>query len=149
VAKLISDWIFKNKFSRFGHKVLIRNETSHTVLLKSNLITLRELKENGLNLEIPKDSCQKGHNLTIFLLNIHTKSPSILPPGHLKEATFEAMSKVVSIEKGTDKESTILIEVLFTQYEILEWKKILSAYEKNQENINNIIMSPHAIRDEE
>jgi hypothetical protein len=149
VAKLISDWILKNKFSRFGHKVLIRNETSHTVLLKSNLITIRELRENSLSLEIPKDPCQKGHNLTIFLLNIHTKSPSILPPGHLKEATFEAMSKVISIEKGTDKENTIIIEALFTQYEIVEWKKILSSYEKNQENINNIIMGTHAVKDEE
>lgn len=150
MSKLISECILKTNFNRFGHKILIRNETSHTLLTKSEVIYVRELKDDGLTLELPINVCQKGHNLTLFFLNPETIPQTKLPDlGHYKEAQFEAMVKVEKIEKNKDKESMVFIDVHFTQYDIDGWKKIINACVKNQDDINSMIMSQHLERDDE
>lgn len=149
-TNLLSECIFFKNFAYVGHKVLIRNESSHTLLTKSELIFIKELKENGLILEVPLNVCQKGHNLTLFFLNSDSVVGTKLPDfGRFKEAQFEAMAKVESIERNESKEATVIIDVYFTQYDIEGWKKILNEYVKNQEEINKTITNQHVIRDEE
>lgn len=150
MTNLLSECILKKHFTRFGHKILIRNETSHTLLSKAGLVLIKELKENGLTLEVPINICQKGHNLTLFFLSLDSETTTILPDfGRLKEAEFEAMVKVEAIEKNESKENTVFIDVHFTQYDIETWKKILNDYMKNQEGINKMLKNQHQIRDEE
>ena len=117
-------------------------------MTKPELISIKELKENGLTLEVPLNTCQKGHNLTLFFLHLNLTSLSKLPDsGPYKDAQFEAMVKVEKVEKN--KENTVFIDVNFTQYNIELWKNVLSQYQKNQEEINKMIMCQHTIRDEE
>ncbi|MBC7537241.1 MAG: hypothetical protein H7281_00350 [Bacteriovorax sp.] len=150
MTKLISECIFKKSFARFGHNVLIRNETSHTLITKSELISIKELKERGVTLEVPINVCQKGHNLTLFFLQLNSNTVGVLPDfGHFKEAFFEAIVKVESIEKNESKENSVFIDVQFTQYDLGEWTKLLNLYAKNQEDINKMIMHQHEIREDE
>ena len=103
-----------------------------------------------MTLEVPINICQKGHNLTLFFLSSDTEITSMLPDfGHFKEAKFEAIAKVEKIEKNVSNENAVFIDVYFTQYDIGEWQKILNEYEKNQEEINKMIMHQHDIRDAE
>ncbi|MDD4975817.1 MAG: hypothetical protein PHY93_15775 [Bacteriovorax sp.] len=150
MTKLISECILKSSFTRLGYKLLIRNETSHTLLTKPELISIKELKERGVTLEVPINICQKGHNLTLFFICLDAEMTSRLPDfGHFKDAKFEAIAKVETIERNQKNENTVFIDVYFTQYDIGEWQKILNEYEKNQEEINKMIMHQHDIRDEE
>jgi hypothetical protein len=150
MTKLISQCILKKSFARFGHKILIRNETSHTLITKSELISIKELKERGVTLEVPINVCQKGHNLTLFFLQLNSETVGVLPDfGHLKEAVFEAMAKVETIEKNESKENSVFIDVQFTQFDFAGWTKLLNLYAKNQEDINKMIMHQHEIRDDE
>ena len=148
MKNLISDCILLNNFVRFGHKILIRNETSHTILAKPESITVKELKESGLALEIPINVCQKGHNLTLFFVHFEATTFSKVPvSGRYKDAQFEALVKVDSLEKTTA--DSVFIEVNFTQYDIDIWKKLLNQYVKKQDSINTMILHQHQIRDEE
>jgi len=148
MKNLISDCILSNNFARFGHKILIRNETSHTILAKPESIVIKELKEIGLALEIPKNICQKGHNLTLFFVNFEVTTFSKLPvSGHYKDAQFEALVKVEILEKISA--DSVLIDVNFTQYDMDMWKRVLSQYVKKQDSINAMVNTQHQIRDVE
>ena len=150
MTNLISDCILKNDLARLGFKLLIRNETSHTIITKSELILLKELRDDGLTLDVPINICQKGHNLTLFFLRFDSAPVSNVPDfGTLKEAQFEALAKVEMIEKNETKDGSVFIDVQFTQYNIEGWKKVVNQYLKNQEEINSLIMGQHLIRDNE
>jgi hypothetical protein len=150
MSKLISECIFKNNFNRFGHKVLIRNESSHTLSTKPELITIKELKITGLVLEVPINVCQKGHQLTVFFMPLDFKYFTKLPDfGRYKESLFEAVAKVDSIEKIPGMDASVIIDIHFTQYKNFEWKIILDEYASNQEEINKMIMLQHLEREKE
>ena len=148
MAKLISEFILKKSFTRFGYKVLIRNENSHTLLTKTDLISIIELKTTGLVLEVPVNTCQKNHQLTLFFLPLSfiyiTKLPDV---GRYKESIFEGVVKVDNIEKNANKEGAVFIDVHFTQYKTFEWESLLRDYADNQEEISNMILRQHDIRD--
>jgi hypothetical protein len=149
MTNLISNHIYSNS-TRTTYKVLIRNENSHTTFSKPDLISIKEFKEDGLSLEIPINICQKGHNLTVFLINSDLEIiPAIPDVGHIKEAKFEAVAKVVNFEKNMEHDNLICIDVQFTQYDTYSWKNILKEYKKYQEEITNILMRQHNILDEE
>lgn len=150
MAQLISDYIFKKNFAPFGHKLCIRNETSHTLFTKTDCILIKELKDDGLTLEIPSNVCQKGHSLTLFFLSLETGTKITLPSsGHFKEALFEAIAKVEKLESNKMNKETVLIDLHFTQYDQSVWKKILELYSKNQDEINDLLMKQHDQREKE
>lgn len=150
MEKLISDCLSKKNFARFGHKIFIRNETSHTTFMKADLISIKELKENGIIFELPINVCQKGHNLTLFFIHTEFEAVGTLPSsGRYKNAEFEVMAKVENISKNDLKESFVFVDAHFVQYDIEGWEKLLAKYLKKQEEINGMIMNQHRIRDEE
>lgn len=112
--------------------------------MKSEAISIKELKEDGVSLELPINVCQKGHNLTLYFLDLDYKNKIILPiSGHFKEALFEAMGKVEKLEISKINKECVFIELHFTQYDQVKWKKILMEYSKNQDEINDVLMSQH------
>lgn len=144
----ISDYIFKKSFKPYGHKLALRNETSHTLFSKWDLVLIKELKEDGLTLELPLNTCQVGHTLTLFFLSTTTDAKITLPDsGHFKEAQFEAMAKVLKLESNIANSDTVFVELHFTQYDLNLWKKILVLYSKNQEEINELLKKLHPGRD--
>lgn len=148
MSDLLSDLIFKNNLSAFSYKLWLRNETSHTVYTKSNCILIRELKEDGLVLEIKSKVCQKGHNLTLFFLNENFDETATLPlTGHLKDAAFEAIAKVTALEICNLEKQHICVDLHFTQYKHNNWKNILKLYEKNQEQLNELLQSQRLIKE--
>lgn len=154
MAKHLSDYIFKKNFEAFSHRLCVRNETSNTIFTKSEVIKIKELKEDGVTLEIQNNVCQKGHNLTLFFLNSDTQGTQekiVLPnSGHYKEALFEAIGKVEKLETNNvleNKEKMVLIDLHFTQYDQVAWRKILNLYEQNQDQINKMLTEQHKKRD--
>lgn len=145
----LSDYIFKQSFVPFGHKICLRNETSHTLFTRTDAVLIKELKDDGLTLEIPINVCQKGHGLTLFFLSMETENKITLPhSGHFKEALFEAMAKVEKIESTNLNKETVLVDLRFSQYDQVGWKKILILYSKNQDEINDLLMKQHKNREE-
>lgn len=141
MGKLISNWITHNNFQGLHHKIIIRNETSHTQFIKPELIIIRELKENGLTLEMPLNVCQLGHNLMLFFLNFETDHKIQLPvTGRFKEAKLEALAKVEHLEINHDKEHVVFVELNFTQIDLELWKNFIKDYATNQKLIDEMML---------
>lgn len=150
MTPLISEFISNKSFSRIGYRVLIRNETSQTQFIKSELILIKELKENGFVLEMPLNVCQRGHNLTVFFLSLDSDAKITLPnSGRLKEALFEVVAKVDKREVLKTTPERILVEIVFVQYEVFHWKKILKVYHEKQEEMNHLMMDQHSVREKD
>lgn len=150
MADNLSQYLFKQNFASVGYKIYIRNETSRTLFIKTELIHLKVLKEDGLVIELPVNVCQRGHTLTLFFLNKDSELQNKIPnSGHLKEAAFEAMVRVENIEANPGIAGSTFIDLQLTQYDSEGWKKILNSFSENQEYLNNMISKQHKIRDEE
>lgn len=149
MGQLLSDYIFKQVLTPVGHKICLRNETSHMLFTKTEQVLLKELKDDGLTLELPKNICQKGHTLTLFFLSMETGKKITLPnSGSLKEALFEAIAKVEKIESNSLNKETVFVDLHFSQYDQIKWKKILELYSRNQDEVNDLLMKQHQGREE-
>lgn len=148
MAQLLSDYIFKQSFTPFGHKICLRNETSHVLFTKTETVFIKELRDDGLTLEIPINTCQKGHNLTLFFLSMETGKKITLPhSGNFKEALFEVIAKVEKIESNSLNKEMVFVDLRFSQYDQIGWKKILNLYSKQQDQINDLLMKQHLHRE--
>ena len=148
MTKLLSDYIFKQSFPPFGHKICLRNETSNTRFIKTDLVKIKELKDDGLTLEIPVNICQRGHTLTLFFLNLEYKNKIVLPTsGSFKDAIYEVVAKVEEVEINNCNKDTVFVLLHFSQYDQVGWKKILNMYAQNQEAIDELLMAQHQIRE--
>lgn len=148
MGQFLSDYIFKQSFPPFGHKLCLRNETSHVLFTKSEAVIIKELKEDALTLELPINTCQKGHTLTLFFLSLDTEKKITLPDsGSLKEALFEVIAKVEKIESNSLNKEMVFVELRFSQYDQVGWKKILNLYSKKQDEINDLLMKQHRHRE--
>jgi hypothetical protein len=144
MTQLLSDYIFKQSITPFGHKLFIRNETSQMLFTKSEFILIKELKDDGLTLEIPINVCQKGHGLTLFFLSKETDKKMTLPnSGSFKEALFEVIAKVDKVESNSLSKEMVFVDLRFSQYDQDKWKTILKLYSKNQDAINDLLMKQH------
>jgi len=148
MTQLLSDYIFKESFTPIGHKICVRNETSHVLFTKTEMILIKELKDDGITLEIPINICQKGHTLTLFFLSMETGKKITLPnSGSFKEALFEAIVKVEKIESSSLNKEMVFVDLRFSQYDQIVWKKILKKYSKNQDEINELLSKQHRNRE--
>lgn len=149
MKKLISECLSNETFMTFGYKIVIRNETSHTQFTQPELISIKELKDNGLILEMPINSCQKSHTLSLFFLNPELPITKIKLPktGACREAEMEAMARVEQIEINEGKNSTVLVDMNFTQIDLKRWKKIIEQYAANQNKIDDMLMSQYYRRE--
>jgi hypothetical protein len=144
MVQLLSDYIFQQSFTPFGHKLCLRNETSHVLFTKTEAVLIKELKDDGLTLEIPINTCQKGHSLTVFFLSLETGKKISLPnSGSFKEALFEVIAKVEKIEPNNLNKEMVFVDLRFSQYDQIGWKKILNLYSKKQDEINDLLMKQH------
>lgn len=149
MAQLLSDYIFQQSFAPFGHKLCLRNETSHVLFTKTEAVFIKELKDDGLTLEIPINTCQKGHSLTLFFLSLETGKKITLPnSGSFKEALFEVIAKVEKIESNNLNKEMVFVDLRFSQYDQIGWKKILNLYSKKQTEVNDLLMRQHLNREE-
>lgn len=137
----------KNVVPVFGYKIYVRNETSHTQFSRPDLVHLRELKEQGMVLELPLNVCQKGHTLTLFFVDQKVELKTRVPDsGTLKESSFHAMVKV---EKLEEINSSALIDLHFTQFDGVIWENILKKFSEHQKMITQTILKQHKVRDGE
>ncbi len=140
MSKLLSECIISGALKTFDYKVVIRNETSQTLITNPDLISIKELSMSGIILEMPLNSCQIGHNLSLFFFNGESIPDKIRIPrkGPYRKAELEAMTKVEQIELNTSTTTTILVEMNFTQVELRIWEVILNKYAANQNKVDNL-----------
>lgn len=150
MSDAISKFILKEKPEVFGYKLYIRNETSHTIFSRPELIHLIELKEHGIIVQLPSNVCQKGHTLSLFFVETHVELKTRVPDsGPLKEASFTAMAKTEAVESNSKEKSIAVVELNFTQFDNENWKKILEMISEKQESTTKKIKNQHLVRDEE
>lgn len=145
MSKLISDYIKPKNFSRCEHYIYLRNETSSTSFAIPEKIKIIELLEKGLTLELPKNICQAGHNLTLFFVPNTKRDYKIKVPtlGHIKEAEFEIIGKIEKISAIENESEFISAHISFTQYNVKMWKKLLQKHSDNQNDINQLVSLQH------
>lgn len=151
MSELLTSYIFANDFTRFGYKIIFRNETSQTYFLKDDSIAIKQLKNNGIILEIPNNQCQKGHTLTLFLFDIthefNFKKSQISQS--LKDSKFEIIAKVDTIEPLDNLVNQCSLNLTFIQYDVKGWNRIIEMHEKKQEQINDLIAKQFERADDE
>lgn len=140
MSKLISDYIFTKDFKRSGHKLLLKNETSGTYFLQSELMQINELHENGMSFTLPTGHLQMGHSLILYFYPLEKHLNIKITHIHqtLKEAELEIIAKVENININ-NKLNQAFVTVTFLQYNSAQWKKLISKYEAKQTEINDLI----------
>jgi hypothetical protein len=86
-------------------------------------ITLIELLDQGMILEVPGQSCAQGHNLLITVESLNTKPP----------ITFQTSAKVMKMEKVSDDRDTIEINLI--QFDDTGWQALKGLYGNRQNEI--------------
>lgn len=154
MSEMISSYILQNSHREdqdtFGFRIHIRNETSHTIFSRPELIFLKELKEKGMVIELPLNICQKGHILTLFFVESGVELKRRVPDsGPLKEAAFTVMAKTESLEVALKDSGNVYAELQFSQFDAEKWKKILEKFSEKQDALTKKIFQQHLVRDEE
>jgi len=134
--KLLSSLIRKEDFVSLRHYVLFRNDTSGTKVEQVKQTRLCEVQEDGIVFSAPKNSCKKGHNLTLYLFSKVKEKKIQIPPAKSTKGYFEVTGK---IESEIEDEEKRYVTIRFNQFDEYRWKKIYKQYVDIQENINNII----------
>ncbi|MBL6989509.1 MAG: hypothetical protein ISR65_07010 [Bacteriovoracaceae bacterium] len=137
---LISENVDATCFKPVKHVVLLRNDTSGTTILDEHAVCLVELGSKHIVITVPEHSCQASHTLTLFLLKypLKTKIKALPVFGRHIKSALEVMGKVVNIIKVKDSKLWSL-EIEFTQYDQLQWSKLIKVYQKRQNSINKTI----------
>lgn len=138
IKELISQFIKKEDFKRLRHIILMRNDTSGTQVNKPRQSKLLELKEDGVILALPKDSCRKGHNVTLFIFKSPMKMKvSTLPTQGKVKGSYEIMGKVRAIETP-EEGNGCSVDIELTQFDEFEWKKFVSQYKQAQKKATEL-----------
>lgn len=134
---LLSLFLKKEDFKQVKHFVLFKNNTSGTSVLNPKLITIGELSDDTITLQVPRNSCVKGHNVTLFIF----KAPlSMSLKRRIKKGIYkDAVELLGKVTKQWDDSYGMYINIEFTQFDESEWKKIVKSYADAQNAINDIV----------
>ncbi len=137
IKTILSDALKENKYQELSHDLILRNDTSGTSYFEYKNIKINELRDDSICISLPKNICQKGHNLTLVIFEVTpTQKISKLPTPEDK-GSITVLGKVIDLfENGKNK---VLIEIKFTQYKIDEWQRIVESYTGKQSSISSFI----------
>lgn len=136
--KLLFDLININDYKSTRHIFLSRNESSGTSIVDPQLIQLIEIEEKGIKLKMPKNSCQKGHNLTIFIFEYKNNfEPVKIPTEGKVKGSFDCIGKVVNIDI-IENETYSIVEIEFSQIDEKPWMDLVKKYKSINDKIRNI-----------
>lgn len=127
--KKIGDLVKADQFRTLKHIVLMRNESSHTVISDPREIKILAMDINGIYLRVPKLSCKKGQGITLFLLEDKKENQNIKVPveGTIKNS-IECVGKIIyELELKKDKEIKMIV-VDLTQTDEKVWIWLNSQY---------------------
>lgn len=131
----------KEDFNEIQLKLVMINLTSGTEIRDYKNITLNELRNKGMDLTIPNNSCNSGHNLMFIIFEgAKTMIPKFLPQnGEGKNIIFSVTGKVDNKIIDTENKKTAHIRFRFTQYEIELWEHLLNKLNNKQMDILDVI----------
>ena len=143
-----SSFIDPNDFTSISLKVSLLNSTTKTEIrdgkrvygigavkterdpVKEDLsMVITQFGDSDLTLEIPARVCANGHSVTI----------KITAEGITPEISFTASGKIESTEKLADGREEISLKL--TQFDEVQWTKLLETYSKRQEEILDFFQS--------
>lgn len=134
---VLSDALEEKQYKELNHDIVLRNDTSGVSYFEFRFIKINELRDDSICISLPKNICQKGHNLTLVLFDTRpVKKISKFPPPETKGA-ITIIGKVIDLSKnGEDK---VLVEIKFTQFKQNEWLQIVESYTGQQSDISSLI----------
>lgn len=132
----LGDLLKQEDYQELHHSLLLRNDTSGISFLDYELISIKEFKTDSLCLEIPKNVCQKGHNLTLIFLESPVRTNFKKFPNIDNTDGVPIMGKVI---EHLMEEDSVHVEIKFTQYKPLLWQDILKKYEERQKKVSSLI----------
>ncbi len=108
----------------------ISNSTTGLSFKKDFKVLLIQIFEKGMELEIPENSCRKGHFLMMKITTVN------LQGGDLKFETTAKVDSCSGIDEGSDAAVVSLV-----QFDEQVWKKLNSAFNRRQEEIEKFLSS--------
>ena len=137
--KLISESLNIEDLGSIRSNILVRNNTSGTVIVDKSEVKFLELGENRIVLKMPKHSCREKHllNLFIFVKPLKRKVTRIPVSGGLR-GSFEVIGRVDKIV-DFDGNEYCSVEMELKQYDIESWIKFIGKYVKVQVKIDDLI----------
>ncbi|MBI3558358.1 MAG: hypothetical protein HY074_18985 [Deltaproteobacteria bacterium] len=120
--------------------VTFQNVTTRTEIREKEKISLIEIAERSILLEIPGKSCSPRHSVLIRIerptkrklkaaVNADTKRKAT--PDY--ELLFDATGKVVSVEDTGDSVDKVLIDLV--QFDIENWRRFMEVFSSRQDDI--------------
>jgi hypothetical protein len=129
--KKLGDLVSPEQFKKLRHFVLLRNESSQTVVSDPKAIQILALDAEGVYLKVPKTSSKKGQGVTLFFLpeNEESLSKKVPVEGTIK-GSIECVGKISEEETFEDDPQVKLIRVDLTQTDDSTWKLLTDQYSK-------------------
>jgi hypothetical protein len=125
--------------TQLKHLVVFKNETSGTEVITLNTIRILDLREKGISLIVPENTCGEKHSLLIFLIELPVKKPiKSLQDVKKYNDRLEVIGKVASVNREDGEDGFWTVEIDFTQYEGTKWKYFIRSYVERQEFIDKV-----------
>ncbi|WP_372656145.1 hypothetical protein [Halobacteriovorax sp.] len=134
---VLSDALEENQYKELNHDIVLRNDTSGVSYFEYKFIKINELRDDSICISLPKNVCQKGHNLSLVIYDTRpVKKITKFPPPDTK-GSITIIGKVIELYPNGD--DRVLVEIKFTQFKPNEWLKVVESYTGQQNNISSLI----------
>ena len=122
------------------HKVVFMNLISQTTVLDPREVIIESLLDAGIVLNVPSNTCMKGHTLMIALFdaNKKVKLKKFPKDGNINGAILSVTGKITEVETGQDPD-VHSVKVEFQQFDQDLWGEIIAQYEKKQEDVGDLV----------
>jgi hypothetical protein len=150
-AASLAQYISPDDLTTFRHAIILRNDTSGTSINDESKLSFVEFLENGAIFRMPRNSCQVGHILTLFIFQYPlTQKINYIPKaGDIKGCLMEIIGKVSQIwhisqedaEKLKDtkgEQTDVCVQLIFSQFNEVDWARLVAAYRERQDRIDGL-----------
>ena len=120
-------------FESIELKIDFKNLTTNTKIEQNKSITLIEIGDKTLTLEVPTKSCNHKHNVMLSIQKVEKKNHKFYT-----QTLFSTTGKIRNVE---NLDETLKIEVDCIQFEEKEWQDLQQLFAKRQDEITKFFKS--------
>ena len=137
--KLISETIDAEDFKNQKSTILMANCTTETEVVDVQKIRAIELSLSSISVELPKNSCQRGHELTLYIFSRFLKNElkNLTPQKGLANGALMVTGRVSELAESHCS-NKVIAYIKLTQFKENDWANFVNSSKDKQSDINDL-----------